>query len=224
MESPARQRSYRGLLWGLALVGTLADQVSKYTVFHWLCPTNNGGRGEQDVVPGVFSFLSDYTNHRLATTGLLGWLRTRSSDLMPKVNEGALFGLGNGSGTITLAGWHISFNMLFAIVSVLAAVAIIYWSARRSTARDFPLCASLGLILAGTLGNLYDRVVFGGVRDFLWFHLTNARGEITFNYPVFNVADCCLVCGAILLLVQAYWTRSTNAPEAVTPEAVAKES
>ena len=59
------------------------------------------------------------------------------------------------------------------------------------------LCSALGLILGGTLGNLYDRLVFNGVRDFLhWDYL--------FDWPVFNVADCCLVCGASLLLLQAF--------------------
>jgi len=63
----------------------------------------------------------------------------------------------------------------------------------------------LGLILAGTLGNLYDRVVFNGVRDFLYFHLI--------EWPVFNIADCCLVCGAFLLLAQAFLGRSTRPGE-----------
>ena len=60
------------------------------------------------------------------------------------------------------------------------------------------LCAGLGVTLAVTLGNLFDRLVFGGVRDFLHLHYY-AR-----EWPVFNVADCCLVCGALLLLVQAF--------------------
>ncbi|HZU38159.1 MAG TPA: hypothetical protein VFA18_19710, partial [Gemmataceae bacterium] len=38
MNSPTRVRSYRPLLWGLAIVGTLTDQLSKYVVFSWLCP------------------------------------------------------------------------------------------------------------------------------------------------------------------------------------------
>src|SRR5262249_9248261 len=106
-------------------------------------------------------------------------------------NEGALFGMGREYKRLA--------NTLFALVSIVAAVAIVYWSARRATARDPFLCAALGLILAGTLGNLYDRLFFHGVRDFLYFHLI--------EWPVFNVADCCLVCGAFLLLAQAFWNR-----------------
>jgi lipoprotein signal peptidase len=55
------------------------------------------------------------------------------------------------------------------------------------------------------MGNLYDRVVFGGVRDFLHFY--------KFEWPVFNIADCCLVLGAGLLLVQAFLTHPAAAPE-----------
>src|SRR5262249_48204970 len=85
----------------------------------------------------------------------------------------------------------------FAIISLLAAAAIVYWSTHRSTARDRWLCAALRLILGGALGNFYYRIVFNGVRDFLhWNYL--------FDWPVFNIADCCLVCGAGLLLLQAF--------------------
>jgi lipoprotein signal peptidase len=72
--------------------------------------------------------------------------------------------------------------------------------------------------LAGTLGNLYDRVVFSGVRDFLhWNYL--------FDWPVFNCADCCLVSGACLLLIQAFGTQPKPAdPEPVRPEGAALPS
>src|SRR4029077_2279204 len=107
-----------------------------------------------------------------------------------RVNHGALFSLGGQFKTDA--------NHFFAGVSVLAALGIIVWGARRATATDKWLCAALGLILAGTLGNLYDRVIFGGVRDFLYFYYI--------EWPVFNIADCCLVVGAFLLLVQAFLT------------------
>src|SRR5262249_38848832 len=85
---------------------------------------------------------------------------------------------------------------------------------RRSAARDRYLCIALGLILAGTLGNFYDRMVFGGVRDF--FHFFNLPLPFRLdNFPVFNVADCCLVSGASLLVLEALFRK--RVPE--TPQA-----
>ena len=81
------------------------------------------------------------------------------------------------------------------MVSLAAALAILVWGTRGGPARERWLSAALGLILGGTIGNLYDRLVFGGVRDFLYFYYI--------EWPVFNFADCCLVVGAGLLLVQA---------------------
>src|SRR5262249_33652332 len=106
-------------------------------------------------------------------------------------------------------------NTIFALVSVVAVVAIAFWSTRRSTARDWALCAALGLILGGTLGNLYDRLIFFGVRDFLYFYWI--------EWPVFNIADCCLVCGAFLLLGQAFWSRSMPPVEQRTSEVAVAE-
>ena len=114
-------------------------------------------------------------------------LRTISGEHWPFVNHGALFGIGGNTGVG---------NLLFTSVSVTAALAMILWTLRADTARDGYLCCTLGLILAGTLGNLYDRLLFGGVRDFLhWYRY--------FDWPVFNVADICLVTGASLLVLEA---------------------
>src|SRR5262249_8508885 len=189
------ERSYRGLFLALVLLGTSLDQASKYGVFRWLY--NEGQGGEYVLVPGVFKLFAQFTPQSDPADGLLAQLRTGGGTKLPKVNHGALFGLGGE--------YVILANMLFAIVSIAAAVAIAYWSTRSSTARDPALCAALGLILAGTLGNLYDRVVFQGVRDFLYFHW--------FEFPVFNVADSCLVCGAFLLLAQAFWNRPALVPQ-----------
>ena len=116
---------------------------------------------------------------------------------MPRVNHGALFGIG-GSKKGTANGG-------FAVVSVLAAVAIVVWGTRAHTARERGLMVALGLILGGTVGNLFDRLVFGGVRDFLYFY--------KIDWPVFNVADCGLVVGAGILLVQAILFAPTDEPE-----------
>ena len=81
-------------------------------------------------------------------------LRTVSGPNRPYVNRGALFGWGGGHGE-----GEKDLNTLFGVVSFLAAVGIVYWSTRPATRRDVVLCSALGLILAGTLGNLYDRIV-----------------------------------------------------------------
>ncbi len=136
-------------------------------------------------------FLLDAQFERDTSTGLD--VRNEAGQRIPHVNQGALFGFLREHKTLANGG--------FALISLLAAAAIIFWSTHKNTARDPWLCCALGLILAGTLGNFYDRVVFNGVRDFLhWNYL--------FDWPVFNVADCCLVCGAFLLLIQAFATQA----------------
>jgi lipoprotein signal peptidase len=179
----------------LALLGFSVDQVSKYGVFAWLDdgrtnhPQSPPGR---DIIPGALKLDVQFTGERDPGEGVAGRLRTLYGDRLPKVNHGALWGLGAGM------------NSFFAAVSLGAALAIMLWSFRPQAARERFLCVSLGLILAGTLGNFYDRILFGGVRDFLHWHWRYPR-EWWGDFPVFNFADCCLVCGAGLLLLQAFY-------------------
>ncbi len=192
-----KERSFRGLLWALALLGLLLDQTTKYTVFAALY--NGGEGGAHALVPGAFDLLAQFSGARDRSGGTLTPLRTWGGEALPRVNNGALF----GTRVFLPPEWA---NTAFAVISLLAAAAIVYWSTFRSVARDWTLCAALGLILGGTLGNLYDRVVFDGVRDFLHWHYA-------FEWPVFNIADCCLVVGAFLLLGQAFMTRPVESSE-----------
>ncbi|MDB5311988.1 MAG: lspA [Gemmataceae bacterium] len=192
-------RSYRWLLITLAVVGLGIDQTSKYGVFRWLY--NGGGFSEAsgnscDVVPGWFQLIAQFDPTVPTCDCGFKALQTWSAPVMPRVNHGALWGIGGSQkGTA---------NWFFAGVSLVAAAAILVWGTRRGPARERWLSAALGLILGGTVGNLYDRVVFGGVRDFLHFYYI--------NWPVFNFADCCLVVGAGLLLLQAVFV-SPPAPQ-----------
>jgi lipoprotein signal peptidase len=189
------ERSYRILLWGLALFGLCLDQASKYGVFAWL----------HDVEKHHYVlFGSEYNGFTLVA----GFDQAPDGGLVPHVNHGALFGF--------LRDYESLANVGFAAVSLLAALAIAYWSRLRSTARDRWLCVALGLILAGTLGNLYDRVLFNGVRDFLhWNYL--------FDWPVFNLADSCLVAGAGVLLLQAFVSRPAS-EESASPASVVQSA
>ena len=90
-------------------------------------------------------------------------------------------------------------SLIFAALSIVAAVAILYWLFVRGAATDLKLTVALGLIMAGALGNCYDRLVFGHVRDFVHFHVD----PIHFDCAIFNFADNMLVAGAVLLMLLA---------------------
>ena len=64
------------------------------------------------------------------------------------------------------------------------------------------LCAALALILGGALGNLWDRLLWGHVVDFLDFH---AAG---WHWPAFNVADSGISIGAVLLILESFVRRN----------------
>jgi lipoprotein signal peptidase len=189
-------RSYRWLFWLCAVIGVSLDQASKYSVF--ACLYNEASlEGSIEVIPGAFDIVAKYTAERETGQSSLARLRTLSAEHLPYVNKGALWGT-----TLQLAPGAA--NLVFGLVSILAAAGIIYWSTRLSTSRHAYLCFALGLILGGTLGNLYDRIVFSGVRDFLYWHKF-------VDWPVFNIADCCLVVGAGLLLLEAFFATTESA-------------
>jgi signal peptidase II len=81
--------------------------------------------------------------------------------------------------------------------SVIAAIIVfaLLWRAGRT----FTLTSvALALIFGGALGNLYDRIRFHHVVDFLAVRIYH------YNWPDFNVADSCIVIGACLLLLEIF--------------------
>jgi signal peptidase II len=134
-------------------------------------------------------------------------------ELHTSYNSGALWGFGRGLP-------HSS--LIFAALSVVAAVVICYWLFVRGAARDGRLTAALGLIMAGALGNCYDRLVLGHVRDFVHFHVD----PIGFDCAIFNFADNMLVAGAVALMLLALRPEpaSTTHPIAVDVPPASAES
>ena len=198
--------SHRWLFWVVGLLGLAADQSSKYGIFGSLY---NEGRGGTSPLIGQLFFLDvKYMPVKEQGTGLGSRLRTISGEHIPFVNHGALFGMG---GKDDQGRDH---NHWFAIVSIAAAIFVAGWSFRADASRDRFLMVVLGLIFAGTLGNLYDRVVFRGVRDFLHFHW-----EGVIDWPVFNIADVCLVTGASLLALEAFFRPQPSSDPTPTPVA-----
>ncbi|PJX23067.1 signal peptidase II [Advenella sp. S44] len=100
-------------------------------------------------------------------------------------NQGAAFSLlADG------AGWQRWFFLALG----LAASAFILYLLRKH--REQPLfCLALALILAGAIGNVIDRTLYGHVIDFLLFYWNDAY------FPAFNLADTFITIGAILLIL-----------------------
>ena len=90
------------------------------------------------------------------------------------------------------AGWQ---RWLFVGIALAASTWIVQLLRKHPHERLFSL--ALALVLAGAVGNVIDRMLFGAVIDFLDFH---AYGR---HWPAFNVADSVITCGAALLVWDA---------------------
>ena len=94
-------------------------------------------------------------------------------------NRGAAFGILQGR-----------FGLLFVITALVVLVVTVYMIKRKP--KNPLLVSAITLLIGGALGNLIDRVFRGFVVDFLDFALI--------HFPVFNLADCFVVVGAVLLI------------------------
>ncbi|RME77787.1 signal peptidase II [Candidatus Woesearchaeota archaeon] len=94
-------------------------------------------------------------------------------------NYGIAWGFLQGSGIVSI------------LVSILVILLIVY-NFQRIFEQKKQVIIGISLILAGATGNLVDRLLYGYVVDFLNFHI----------WPVFNIADCALVLGTILFILQ----------------------
>lgn len=106
-------------------------------------------------------------------------------------NRGAAFSFLADAG-----GWQREFF----IVIALGASAWIAWLLKKHS-QEALFCVALSLVMGGALGNVIDRVLYGGVVDFLDFH---AFGR---HWPAFNVADSAITCGAALLIWDAFTSK-----------------
>jgi len=187
----------RLLVLALIASGGLAwDLWTKHQVFTALgCPGVLPGPGIQPVWKG--QVLGIAIQFQLETT----------------FNHGALWGMGQGQ------------TRFFAILSFVAVGVIAYflWSGQVTASKW--LTVATGLLLAGTLGNLFDRLGLHGcqdakgqaihaVRDFLDFWFFG-----NFHWATFNFADTYLVVGAIMLVVHSFLISppESNASATSTP-------
>ena len=109
-------------------------------------------------------------------------------NLVNVTNTGAAFGSFRGN------------NTFFVVISVVALVVVTVLLVRHNRSdpwRDI----SLALLLAGILGNLTDRLLYGHVIDFLLFNLHIRYAD---PWPAFNVADSCISIAVVLFIIHSF--------------------
>ena len=110
---------------------------------------------------------------------------TRFFNLVRVHNEGAAFSfLADGS------GWQ---RWFFSAVGLAAAVFIVWMLKSHAGQRLFAF--AMACILAGAIGNVIDRVIYGYVVDFLQFHYAG------WYFPSFNLADSAITIGAMAMIL-----------------------
>src|SRR4051812_40207043 len=92
---------------------------------------------------------------------------------------------------------------VFSAAAAIIVVVLLYWLAR---ARSGFLAVAIGLIIGGAIGNVIDRLRFGGVVDFLYFHLGS------WYWPAFNLADSAICIGVAAMLLDGLLLRRDAPP------------
>lgn len=166
------------LLGGLLSLCLLtADQLSKWWISeHLLRPGSEAGAN-------FFSWLwTAQTPFSGAAIPVFPFL-----DLVLVWNEGISFGLFAGTETLPMA-------TILTIVGGAITLFFAVWLLRCE--RGFPV-VPLAMIVAGGIGNIWDRLRFGAVIDFLDFHVSG------WHYPAFNIADVCITVGIALVVLDS---------------------
>jgi signal peptidase II len=135
--------------------------------------------------------------------GFIGWKWAE--------NQGAAFSIMHGR------------PLLLALIAGGVLLAVFGYVYKAEPKRRWFLTA-LALVAAGAVGNLYDRILLGHVRDFMFFifdlpfHGTTIpllKWTIPVKYPVFNVADIEIIAGVVMLVLMSFKSekKKESAPE-----------
>ena len=99
----------------------------------------------------------------------------------------------------TGGAWSIlSDNIIFLlIVSIICIIGLIIYLFKKNNISKLE-CIYYSLLFGGIIGNLIDRIFYKGVIDYIGFIFGN------YYFPIFNIADICIVCGILLLLIDGW--------------------
>ena len=174
---------------GILLVALLVlalDQISKYWIMSYHVVGQLGYTGAWSDLDGLRAFLSQSDvalNNAIPKDGNFLVL-----SFTP--NDAALWGIGNGK------AWAV--RLLLALTMVFLCL-LLFFTIR--TRKKLPKLSKVivGLLIGGSIGNLYDRIVFGYVRDMIYAKFI--------NFPIFNIADSAICIAIALLVFEAFFKK-----------------
>jgi signal peptidase II len=154
--------------------------------------------GLMAIIAGFLIILDQLTKHIIRTNLEFGqiWMPWKWLEPYARIihinNTGAAFGLFKGA------------NSIFMVLAVIVAGAIIYYFPSISR-KDWLIRVALSMQLAGAVGNLIDRIIFGHVTDFISIG----------TFAVWNVADASITVGVAVLLI-GMWVQEKREKKAKT--------
>jgi signal peptidase II len=169
-----------------ALIVLALDQISKYWIVHHHVIGQLGYTGSVFDLNALRAFLaqSDVAlNNSIPKDGSFIVL-----SFTP--NDAALWGIGNGN------AWAV--RLLLALTSVFLLL-MLFFTIR--TRKKLPKLSRIivGLLIGGSIGNLFDRIAFGYVRDMIYAKFI--------DFPIFNIADAAICIAIALLVFEAFFRK-----------------
>jgi len=86
-------------------------------------------------------------------------------------------------------------NRIFLIIVSVLTLVLVYHFLLKNKKFSWMDISIYSLLIGGILGNLFDRIIYGYVVDYLDFYFFN------YNFPIFNIADICIVCSVVLIII-----------------------
>ena len=86
-------------------------------------------------------------------------------------------------------------NRIFLIIVSVLTLVLVYHFLLKNKKFSWMDISIYTLLIGGILGNLFDRIIYGYVVDYLDFYFFN------YNFPIFNIADICIVCSVVLIII-----------------------
>ena len=129
---------------------------------------------------------------RVSKTIALRWCAEKPYTVNSFISGELVFNRGIMSGML-----HSSNDTIFFLVSLLiVCFTVVFGFYAYKSYQEGRMVIGQVCVIFGSLSNIVDRIVYGGVIDFI---VLSYNG---YSWPVFNIADCAIVCGVAIMIIQ----------------------